>query len=241
MTQVGTQVGKGKRRENRAREEGPAALQDEDESKEKRSSASSRVMDYVRADGAELWHDQGGAAYITPTVNGHREHYRLPSTAARDYLQALYYAREQRALNAPAQGEAVALMQALARREGAEHRTAVRVAHLNGCTYLDLGTPSWEAVEVGRGYWKVVGPHDCPVRFTRPGGLLPLPAPETGGNLSELREFLNTDERGFLMVVAWLLGAVSGLSPYPVLALSGEQGTGKSTARLRRAQPARPA
>ncbi|GAA4022832.1 hypothetical protein GCM10022631_41710 [Deinococcus rubellus] len=213
-----------------AQAEGAAARPDNEDGKEKRSSASSRVMEYVKADGAELWHDQGGAAYLTATTSGHREHYRLPSTPARDYLQALYYAREQRALNAQAQGEAVALMQALARREGPEHRTAVRVTHLDGCTYLDLGRPDWKAVEVGRGYWKIIGPHDCPVRFTRPGGLLPLPTPENGGNLGELREFLNTDDRGFVMVVAWLLGAVSGLSPYPVLALSGEQGTGKSTA-----------
>ncbi|QLG10879.1 hypothetical protein HLB42_08915 [Deinococcus sp. D7000] len=198
--------------------------------KKERSSASSRVMDYAREDGAELWHDQSGAAYLTATVKGHREHYRLPSTSARDYLQALFYNREQRPLSLQAQGEAVAVMQALARREGEEHRTAVRLIHLEGFTYLDLGTPTWEAVEIGLGYWKVIGPHDCPVRFTRPAGLLPLPTPEHGGSLTELREYLNTDDKGFLMCLAWALGALSGVSPFPVLALSGEQGTGKSTA-----------
>lgn len=196
----------------------------------KRPPAGTRVLEYAQEDGAELWHDQGGNAYLTATVGGHREHYRLPSRAARDYLQALYYDREKRALNSQAQGEAVSLMQAIARREGTEYRTAVRVAHLGGFTYIDLGTPTWEAVEVGKGYWKVIKPHDCPIRFTRPASLLPLPEPVEGGHLEELGEFLNTDRRGLMMCTAWMLGAVSGISPYPLLALSGEQGTGKSTA-----------
>lgn len=201
-----------------------------EDGKEKRRPAGTRVLEYAQEDGAELWHDQAGNAYITATVKGHREHYRLPSRAARDYLQALYYDREKRALNGQAQKEALDLMQAIARREGEQHHTAVRLAHLNGFTYVDLGTPTWEAVEVGPGYWKVILPHECPVRFTRPAGFLPLPTPVQGGDLAELGEFLNTDRRGLLMVTAWLLGAASGMGPYPVLALGGEQGTGKSTA-----------
>ena len=196
----------------------------------KRPPAGTRVLEYAQEDGAELWHDQSGNAYLTATVGGHREHYRLPSRGARDYLQALYYARERRALNGQAQGEAVGLMQALARREGKEYCTAVRLAHIDGFTYIDLGTPTWEAVEIGKGYWKVIRPHECPVRFTRPPGFLPLPEPVDGGDLRELGEFLNTDRRGLMMCTAWLLAAASGISPYPVLALSGEQGTGKSTA-----------
>ena len=198
--------------------------------KDQRPPAGTRVVDYVFEAGAELWHDQATTPYLTATVERHQEHYRLSSRAARDYLQVLFYNSEKRALSGQSQGEAVSLLQGLACREGKEYRTAVRLAHLNGLTYLDLGTPDWEVVEVGSGYWKVICPQECPVRFIRPAGLLPLPAPVEGGTLEDLREFLNTDDQGFLMCVAWLLGAASGMSPYPVLALSGEQGTGKSTA-----------
>lgn len=192
--------------------------------------AGTRVVEYAQEDGAELWHDQVGGAFITTTVGGHREHYRLPSRAARDYLQALYWTREHRALNTQAQAEALSVMQAIARREGQQHQTAVRVAHLQGRTYLDLGEESWQAVETGPGYWKVIGPHECPVRFTRPAGFLALPVPVEGGTLGELGEFLNADSRGMMMCTAWLIASMSGLSPYPILALNGEQGTGKSTA-----------
>ncbi len=214
-----------------AREPVPGQVtQDEEGGRDKRPPAGTRAVEYVLEDGAELWHDQAGTTYLTATVQGHREHYRLSARTARDYLQVLFYHREKRALNGQAQGEAVGLLQGLAGREGKEHRAAVRLAHLNGLTYLDLGTPSWDVVEVGPGAWKVIRPQDCPVRFIRPAGLRSLPTPVGGGTIGELGEFLNTDRRGLIMCTAWLLGAASGISPYPILTLNGEQGTGKSTA-----------
>lgn len=221
---VGNATGKRK-----GKKSGAVEGEDEEDSGSKRTPAGTRALEYAQEAGAELWHDQSGNAYMTATANGHREHYRLPSRAVRDYLQTLYWGKEKRALNGQALTEALGLMEALARREGQEHLTAVRVAHVEGQTYLDLGSDTWEAVEVGRGYWKIIRPFDCPVRFTRPRGFLALPRPVEGGSLYELREFVSTDDRGFMMCVSWLLGAASGLSPYPVLALSGEQGSGKST------------
>ncbi|WP_293914229.1 DNA-primase RepB domain-containing protein [Deinococcus sp.] len=224
LAQVGTATGKRK-----AKRPSDDAESDGEDSGNKRPPAGTRALEYALEAGAELWHDQSGNAFMTATGSGHREHYRLPSRAARDYLQTLYWGKEKRSLNGQAQGEALGLMESLARREGQEHLTAVRVAHHDGHTYLDLGSESWEVVQVGRGYWKSIKPFECPVRFTRPRGFLALPAPVQGGDLNELREFLSTDDRGFMMCVSWLLGAASGLSPYPVLALSGEQGSGKST------------
>lgn len=50
-----------------------------------------------------------------------------------------------------------------------------------------------------------------------------------------LRSFLNVrSDQDFVLIVAWLLAALRDRGPYPVLGLSGEQGTAKSTlARLR--------
>jgi hypothetical protein len=66
--------------------------------------------------------------------------------------------------------------------------------------------------------------------------MLPLPTPQRDGCIDELRGFLNVDEESWRLIVAWLVGAVRPIGPYPVLALSAEQGSGKSTAaRLLRA------
>src|SRR5262249_53949354 len=75
-----------------------------------------------------------------------------------------------------------------------------------------------------------------PVRFRRPRGLIELPRPVAGGSLHELRRFVNVqDDDDFALLLAWLVAAARPSGPYPVLALRGEQGTGKApTARVLR-------
>jgi hypothetical protein len=68
-----------------------------------------------------------------------------------------------------------------------------------------------------------------PVRFRRPAGVLPLPMPEPGGSIEALVPLLNLANRNDLMlVVMWLLATLRSRGPYPVLAISGEQGSAKT-------------
>src|SRR4029453_9878290 len=69
-----------------------------------------------------------------------------------------------------------------------------------------------------------------PVLFPRSALTAPLPEPERGGSLDELRRLLNVDEERFRLVVAWLVSTLVSDIPHPILALTGEQGTAKSTA-----------
>src|SRR5215217_1400354 len=58
----------------------------------------------------------------------------------------------------------------------------------------------------------------------------PLPLPVRGGSIKVLRSFLNVGSEGdFVLVVAYLLAALRHRGPYPLLVLSGEQGSAKST------------
>src|SRR5262249_25003092 len=50
-----------------------------------------------------------------------------------------------------------------------------------------------------------------------------------GGRLSELHPFVNVAAEDWPLLVGWLLAALRGRGPYPVLALHGEQGTAKTT------------
>jgi hypothetical protein len=60
--------------------------------------------------------------------------------------------------------------------------------------------------------------------------MLPLPLPVRGGSISKLRDFVNVRaDEDFILVVSWLLAALRGVGPYPVLAVIGEQGSAKST------------
>jgi hypothetical protein len=59
--------------------------------------------------------------------------------------------------------------------------------------------------------------------------MLPLPLPARGGSIDELRQFLNLPDRDdFVLVVAWLMAALRPVGPYPLLAISGEQGSAKT-------------
>jgi hypothetical protein len=66
----------------------------------------------------------------------------------------------------------------------------------------------------------------CP---RQPAGRLPLPVPQQGGSIESLNSFLNLASRDdFVLIVAWLLAALRSGGPYPLLALSGEQGSAKT-------------
>jgi hypothetical protein len=68
-----------------------------------------------------------------------------------------------------------------------------------------------------------------PVRFRRPAGILPLPVPQQGGSIEVLNSFLNLVSRDdFELIVAWLMAALRPNGPYPLLAISGEQGSAKT-------------
>jgi hypothetical protein len=58
----------------------------------------------------------------------------------------------------------------------------------------------------------------------------PLPVPLPGGSVDTLRSFLNVQsDTDFVLVVAWALAVLRNSGPYPVMVLSGEQGSAKST------------
>ena len=59
--------------------------------------------------------------------------------------------------------------------------------------------------------------------------MLALPVPQHGGSIEALNSFLNFASRDdFLLIVAWLLAALRPNGPYPLLAISGEQGSAKT-------------
>lgn len=94
-----------------------------------------------------------------------------------------------------------------------------------------------QIVEISADCWCVIESRECPVRFRRPHGMRALPKPEPGGNINDLRSFLNVSgDHGFVLALGWLIGALHPFGPYPLLILHGEQGSAKTTtARVLRA------
>ena len=130
---------------------------------------------------------------------------------------------------------ALDLLEARAQFDGPERAVYIRTAEHAGRIYLDLADEHWRAVEIGPDGWRVIG--SPPLRFRRPAGMLPLPMPEPGGSIEALNSLLNRPSRNdFVLIVAWLLGAFRSGGPYPLLAISGEQGSAKTVQSAGRPQ-----
>ena len=120
------------------------------------------------------------------------------------------------------------MIEAKAHFDAPERIVHIRVGGLDGRLYLDLGDETWRAVEIDATGWRVID--NPPVRFRRAAGMQPLPMPVPGGSVETLRSFLNVQsDADFVLVVAWALACLRNRGPYPVIVLSGEQGSAKST------------
>jgi hypothetical protein len=123
---------------------------------------------------------------------------------------------------------ALNVIEANADYDGPERIVHIRVAELDGRLYLDLCDKTWRAIEIDATGWRVID--DPPIRFRRAAGMLPLPIPISGGSIETLKSFLNLQsDADFVLVVSWVLACLRNRGPYPVMVLSGEQGSAKST------------
>jgi hypothetical protein len=175
----------------------------------------------------ELFHTSAGTAFADIPVKDHRETWPIRSKRLRTWLRRRHYESTGEAASPAAIRSALELLEARAQFDGPERAVHIRTAAQAGRIYLDLADEHWRAVEIGTDGWRVVGLP--PVRFRRPAGMLPLPPPEPGGSIEALNSFLNLPSRDvFVLIVAWLLAALRSSGPYPLLAISGEQGSAKT-------------
>jgi len=142
-------------------------------------------------------------------------------------LRQQYYERTWDAPSPAALDAALNVLEAQAQFDGPQRKVSVRLAEQDGLIYLDLADEFWRCIEIGANGWRVA--EDPPVRFRRSAGMQPLPLPLRGGSIEALAPFLNlASENDFVLVVAWLLGALRAGGPYPVLAIAREQGSAKT-------------
>jgi hypothetical protein len=186
------------------------------------------------AQGAELFHTDARVAFADikvdehDEVDEHRETWPLKSAGCRRWWLHNYYQQTKSAPSSEALSTAIAALEARAHFDAPMRQVYVRTASHAGKIYLDLCDPTWRAVEIDAEGWRIV--HTPPVRLIRAPGMLPLPAPVSGGHAEDLWDFLNIkSKRDFILLLAYMLAALRDRGPYPILVLRGEEGTGKST------------
>jgi hypothetical protein len=179
---------------------------------------------------ATLFHDPTRRAFAAIPVKGHVEVHVVQSSEFRRWLKRLFYAEQSRPPAAQAFQDALGIIEARA-EEGTTEPVHVRVAGDSDRIFIDLADADWRVVEITAAGWRLMD--QPPARFRRARGMLPLPMPQRGGSLEKLKDFTNCALGDFILIVAWLAAALRPTGPYPVLVLTGEQGSAKSTlARL---------
>jgi hypothetical protein len=180
------------------------------------------------AHSAELFHTPDGTGFADLEVNGHRETWPIRAKGFRRWLARRYFAATEGAPSSEALQSALNVIEAKAHFDAPERVVHIRVGGLDGRVYLDLCDALWRAVEIDADGWRVID--KAPVRFRRAAGMQALPMPVSGGSVELLRSFINVkNNNDFVLAVAWVLACLRDRGPYPVLALSGEQGSAKST------------
>jgi hypothetical protein len=100
---------------------------------------------------------------------------------------------------------------------------------------IDLGDESGAAVTVTAAGWAATA--ESPVLFRRTTQTMPMPTPvrpeSRGDGLARMRRLVHLPEPSWQLLVCWMVASFLHDIPRPILCLTGEQGTAKtSTARL---------
>jgi putative DNA primase/helicase len=183
----------------------------------------------------ELFHDSDGNPFATTRVDGSVVTVPVKSEPYKDFIRHQAYEKGEvisdKDLKARINHDAMH-----AKFEGEEHPIFVRVGEFNGHVftgskakqakriYVDLADDG-RAVEVTAKGWKVVNPA-C--KFRRAAGMLPLPTP-IPGDIQLLRPFVNLDEDDYRLFLTCVIAAFRFGRPTPILLVTGEHGSGKTT------------
>jgi len=198
--------------------------------KKDKPSQASKLVSF--AEGFDLFHSKDGQCYCSVSVDGHLETYRTDSRALSDLLTRDYFNREGKIPASQSLKDALNVINGKALFEGDEREVHIRYASHDGCIYVDLSNEAWQIVKINSHGHEVIEAEQCPVRFTRTKAMLPLPTPLEKGRVDDLRPFLNLkgdSGAAFSLIKAWLVNCMRPDFPFPILILTGEPGTAKST------------
>ena len=207
-----------------AEEDSPERQGDDTDSSKRGPSQATRLVQFA-IQHADLFPDRNGAVFADVG-----EVMPVGSQRFRDWLAGQFFARNQQSARDASIREAISTLSGTTRTQVPRRDVFVRVGLHDGRYLLDLGEPGCVAVEAGR--YSIIKP---PVAFYRPDSFESLPTP-VEGDIDDLWKLVAVPEQSRLLTIALLVEAMRIDTPFPLLELVGEQGTGKSvaTAMLRR-------
>lgn len=194
------------------------------------NSVPDRIIQIVK-ERCTLGHDADGRAVAVIDDGRVRQAWHVDGHGFQEWLRAAYFEVTQEGISINALETATATIAAIGRHQGDEMTVSVRCARHGAAYFIDLCDEAWRAIRVDQDGWNVV--ERPPVLFTRTKNMRPIPVPRNPGALDKLWANVNIPEDRRLMLLAWLLDAYRPDTPFPILELSGEQGSAKSSTQRR--------
>ncbi|MCP4472981.1 MAG: hypothetical protein GY821_00105 [Gammaproteobacteria bacterium] len=197
------------------------------EKQSEKQSQSSMIIDFA-SDQLELFHDQENDACGLNRQTG--EVYLLDSEMFQDWLLSKYYRSYNMSISDSSFKSALSSLKGLAKYQGEYHDVFTRCAEKDGRYYLDLAISNTsKAVIIDQSGWQVID--RPPIKFVRQKSMSALPEPLPDGDITLLFELINVPNNTDLLIITYLIDCLRTETPYPLLALIGEQGSAKSTSQ----------
>lgn len=151
---------------------------------------------------------------------------RGEAQSLRAELAAAYTAEHAKAPSSQGLADALTVLEGQALTAPVES-LGLRVARCNEGITVDLGDDTAEAAVLTSAGWRT---STSPVLFRRTPLTAAMSRPRSDGRLDALRDLINVSDDTWPLLAAWLVAALIPDIPHPIPLLTGEQGTGKSTA-----------
>jgi hypothetical protein len=133
-------------------------------------------------------------------------------------LSRAYYQKYKKAAPQQALADALLILEGEAQDQPPDH-VRLRVAKANGAVWVDMGDTAETVVRIDKHGWDIVRTN-VPVLFRRTALTGAMPEPVSAADRP-------------LLLACLISALIAPDAPHPILALFGEQGTGKSTASRR--------
>jgi hypothetical protein len=157
--------------------------------------------------------------------------YRIGSQPFTEWISHKYFKEFGRSVSESSINQVAFTLIGHAKHEGIKKRVHMRAASFDGTICIFVGDEDWQRIKVTASGWSLDG--ESNVKFWKPGSMLALPMPLSGGKIDDLWKYLNISGDDRLLVLAWMLEAFRSETPFPVLALNGLQGCAKSSTHAR--------
>lgn len=184
-----------------------------------------QLVEDIKKENILFFHDEYKEGFAATKGDG-REIFKLRSRLFRQYVARLVHKKSGRIISSDMLSNIIQLLEGKAVFEGPLHKLHIRIARQDNTIWYDLGNSS--IVHIDKDGWNISD--TSPILFRRYNHHLPQVAPQKGGNVHDLSNFVNLseDKEKLLFLVYTVTAFIPGF-PHPVLVFHGPGGAGKTT------------